>query len=58
MHQKVAFGETPYAWNMWDIETVEDLTKEEGKFPFVNFPQGSKEPPQPADLVIWHKSGE
>ncbi|CAD8146220.1 unnamed protein product [Paramecium octaurelia] len=55
---KAAFTDIPHAHNMWALDIIEDCTKEEGTFPFVNYPNGSKEPPQFGDLIIYPYSKE
>lgn len=40
---KVMFGDVKRAPDIWDLNVVEDLTKEVGTFPFVGFKQGGSE---------------
>lgn len=37
------FADIPKAPDIWNLETVEDLTKEVGTFPLVGFKQGGPE---------------
>ncbi|CAD8145323.1 unnamed protein product [Paramecium pentaurelia] len=55
---KAAFQDVPHAHHIWALDTIEDCTKEEGTFPFINFPNGSQEPPKFGDLIIYPYSKE
>lgn len=37
------FADIKKAPDIWDLETVEDLTKEVGTFPFIGYKQGGPE---------------
>ncbi|CAK89298.1 unnamed protein product (macronuclear) [Paramecium tetraurelia] len=52
LNYKTMFTDIQKAPDIWNLETVEDLSKESGTFPFVGFKQGGTEPPKFGDLLL------
>ena len=52
INQQAAFCDIDYAYLIFDLKTVKDLTKENSEIPFLSFKNGENVPPQPGDLII------
>jgi len=53
INKKVAFADIDYSYMIFNLTTVEDLTKVSGTVEFQSFAQPNEEPPKEGDLIIY-----